>query len=394
MNAFFNRITENKKPLDSFQLKVATKWLNNENITFNLVEENTTFKIPATIETIIWDEIDGTLKPDIFSFDSFQDFKYLQDKHNNAPDYINGLDQSDKSKSESFIIQKLNEWSSQPCLADELFEDIYKHIKSGAKSISIFNSRLANCDWIPSDDFIRLLTNIEILRLGNNADLNHINVSNVTNLDIVFTSGLGGSMNDRFEFNGNISKWDVSNVKSMRSVFQDSKFNGDISKWDVSNVKTMSGMFHISDFNGDISNWDVSNVENMGQMFISSPSFNSDISNWDVSNVTDMRSMFSFSKFNGDISKWDVSNVDKIAGMFRGSNFNGDISKWDISNVSEESLQEAFLHSSVPEENKPTFIPKPIPVVENSKPKSEPVKIKTTALFPWLGALVKKLKSF
>jgi surface protein len=394
MNAFLNLITENKKPLDSFQLKVATQWLNNENITFNLVEENTTFKIPATIETIIWDDIDGTIKPDIFSFDSFQSFKYLQDKHNNASDSINDLDQSDKTKSESFLIQKLNDWSSQSCLADELFEDIFIHMKNGAKSISIFNSRLANCDWLPSDDFIRLLTNIEILRLGNNADLNHINVSKVTNLDIVFTSGLGARSDDTFEFNGNISKWDVSNVKSMRAVFQDSKFNGDISNWDVSNVESMRSLFQISDFNGDISKWDVSNVTDMGDMFISSPSFNSDISNWDTSNVTNMRSMFCFSKFNGDISKWDVSNVDNIAGMFRGSNFNGNISMWDISNVSEENLQEAFLDSSIPEENKPKFITKPIPEVETSKPMSEPVKIKTTGLFPWIGALIKKLKSF
>lgn len=49
-------ITKNNKPLDSFQLKVAIQWLNNENITFNLLEENTTFKIPSTIEAIIWSD--------------------------------------------------------------------------------------------------------------------------------------------------------------------------------------------------------------------------------------------------------------------------------------------------------------------------------------------------
>jgi surface protein len=54
-------------------------------------------------------------------------------------------------------------------------------------------------------------------------------------------------------FNGNISKWDVSNVTDMSFMFARSKFNGDISKWDVSNVRNMSSMFHFAKFNGDIS---------------------------------------------------------------------------------------------------------------------------------------------
>jgi surface protein len=36
-------------------------------------------------------------------------------------------------------------------------------------------------------------------------------------------------------------------------MFEDSKFNGDISKWDVSNVCEMKGIFIRSVFNGDIS---------------------------------------------------------------------------------------------------------------------------------------------
>jgi surface protein len=57
-------------------------------------------------------------------------------------------------------------------------------------------------------------------------------------------------------------------------MFCDSRFNGDISKWDVSNVKNMNRMFESSTFtceNGDISNWDVSNVKDMSFMFIFSP---------------------------------------------------------------------------------------------------------------------------
>ena len=57
-------------------------------------------------------------------------------------------------------------------------------------------------------------------------------------------------------------------------MFEYSVFNGDISKWNVSNVENMISMFAHSNFtgeNGDISNWDVSNVEDMRFMFIDSP---------------------------------------------------------------------------------------------------------------------------
>ena len=54
-------------------------------------------------------------------------------------------------------------------------------------------------------------------------------------------------------------------------MFYMSNFNGDISEWDVSNVKDMTSMFDDSNFNGDISNWDVSNVKYMGYMFYRSP---------------------------------------------------------------------------------------------------------------------------
>jgi surface protein len=40
-------------------------------------------------------------------------------------------------------------------------------------------------------------------------------------------------------------------------MFYGSQFQGDISKWDVSSVQNMRGMFNKSKFNGDISNWTV-----------------------------------------------------------------------------------------------------------------------------------------
>jgi surface protein len=152
-----------------------------------------------------------------------------------------------------------------------------------------------------SNDNIKEVVNQEITRLGNNADLNHLEVFNVTNMRELFSES---------EFNGNISKWDVSNVTNMVGMFHAAKFNGDISEWDMKSSIDISGMFINSDFNGDISNWNVSTVVSMGDLFRLTK-FNGDLSRWDVSNVTDMRNMFESSTFNGDISQWNVSKVAK-----------------------------------------------------------------------------------
>ncbi len=97
-----------------------------------------------------------------------------------------------------------------------------------------------------NNDTIDSIVKFEIKKLGDNADLNHIDVSGVTNMDFLFCNT---------NFNGDISKWDVSNVESMNNTFSYSKFNGDISNWDVSKVKSMRYTFNNSEFNGDINVW-------------------------------------------------------------------------------------------------------------------------------------------
>ena len=54
-------------------------------------------------------------------------------------------------------------------------------------------------------------------------------------------------------------------------MFENSKFDGDISKWNTSNVANMEVMFGYSKFNTDISNWDVSNVTKSAYIFYSCP---------------------------------------------------------------------------------------------------------------------------
>ena len=124
----------------------------------------------------------------------------------------------------------------------------------------------------------------------------------------------------------------------------------------TSGITDMSDMFVTAyDFNQDISSWDVSSVTDMDDMFGYTNTFNQDISSWDVSSVTDMSVMFYYATaFNQDISSWDVSSVTEMNGMFAYAfAFNQDIGSWDVENVTycERFSEEAPLT----EENTPTF---------------------------------------
>lgn len=72
----------------------------------------------------------------------------------------------------------------------------------------------------------------------------------------------------------------------MDRMFCQSNFNNDISKWNVSNVRNMYGMFEeATEFNQDISKWNMSEVKDISHMFNGATNFNQDISQWDLSNI-------------------------------------------------------------------------------------------------------------
>lgn len=146
----------------------------------------------------------------------------------------------------------------------------------------------------------------------------------------------------------NIGTWDVSAVENMSHIFDHTSFNGDISKWVVSNVTDMSYMFHNSQlFNQNIGGWIVDNVTDMSNMFNSARAFNQDISNWNVSNVTDMKRMFADAiVFNQNIGGWNVSQVTNMYGMFNGAYiFNQDISDWNVTKVDSMYWMFAFAYA-------------------------------------------------
>lgn len=101
---------------------------------------------------------------------------------------------------------------------------------------------------------------------------------------------------------GDFNDIDTSKITFMTDLFRNHKhFNGNISKWNVSNVELFGAMFKDCEkFNCDISKWNVKKGENFCFMFENCKSFIQDLSDWEISQ--------------------DVIGKNNAFGMFKGCN--------------------------------------------------------------------------
>lgn len=164
-----------------------------------------------------------------------------------------------------------------------------------------------------------------------------------------------GSNIEGFETNGNLVE--VLSYYSLISSYG-YRFKGvelRVPNFLPRNVTSTNSMFESCyNFNQDISSWDVSNVTSMSGMFEMANAFNQDISSWDVSNVTDMSYMFSMTVFDQPLGLWDVSSVTRMDSMFAQSNMSQDLSEWCVANI--HSYPQSFASFS-PLEDMPEFHP-------------------------------------
>lgn len=178
---------------------------------------------------------------------------------------------------------------------------------------------------------------------GNFYGCSNLNFSAVDAPDLTETTNLSTCFRGASSLNASLSNWDVSNVTNLSIMFyQATVFNngGDtgIGNWDVSNVVDISNMFAFSDFNQPIGNWNTGKIRALGGTFYDCP-FNQDISNWNTSEVTSTLAMFQFNTdFNNGgstgINNWNVSKVTEMRLMFSGaSSFNQPIGNWGITGL-------------------------------------------------------------
>ena len=126
---------------------------------------------------------------------------------------------------------------------------------------------------------------------------------------------------NNFEFNGDVSRWDVSNVINMESMFQSAyKFNSSLQTWDTSNVENFKQMFmNAKSFNKNINYFNISKGENLSYMLAGATSFNNGSAKGKTNNPLTL-----VPKKNRNY--WYSDNAD-ITGMFKhATNMSQDIS--------------------------------------------------------------------
>lgn len=114
------------------------------------------------------------------------------------------------------------------------------------KNMKNYSNESGNAVCPTTKEELKEIIKKTIKEKDNKCDLNFIDTSKITDMSLLFNSGDGlfnSDCDDFNKFDGDISKWNVSNVKDMTNMFTLSKFNGDISKWNVKGDCDVSNMF-------------------------------------------------------------------------------------------------------------------------------------------------------
>lgn len=165
-----------------------------------------------------------------------------------------------------------------------------------------------------------------------NGDISDWNVEEVKTMDSMFSAASA--------FNQDLNDWKVGKVENFGNMFASAyAFNGDISDWDTKSAKTLTGMFaNNRSFTGDISRWNTENVTSLLSTFANSSVFNSDLSGWNLTKVKNMNSAFNGAKgYYGDLSKWKTPGVEDMTRMFMLSKLTYNLSGWDVSSVTKST---------------------------------------------------------
>lgn len=101
---------------------------------------------------------------------------------------------------------------------------------------------------------------------------------------------------------------------------------GDISSWNVSNVKNMTSMFYKCDkiTSLDLSSWNTEKLQDCPQMFYMCHNLTSvgDLSGWKADHIVSIRSMFyecENLKDIGDINNWNITKYSDMIYAFKES---------------------------------------------------------------------------
>lgn len=253
---------------------------------------------------------------------------------------------------------------------------IYKYITEKLKIRKV--TRSYNYKPKTREELIELVK-MRMRNEGSDCDLNDIDTSLITDMSRIFAFSA---------FCGNVSKWDVSNVTNMTSMFNSTykMTELDLSDWDFSNVEDITTMFnkgsiehiYLNDTLGEslkkvdgafmacsnlielegISNLINSNndVKSVGQLFYGCKELKTlDLENWDTSNVEIFDRMFynnlKLKQVKG-IENFNFNNATIISGiLYNCKELDADLSNWKLNKANKVKTIEAFTNAEKIKQN-------------------------------------------